>query len=114
MQAVDTPDYSAEIGISSSRSKGGTHGRTSTKGRVSNEILMWCLLVVTALAPLPLGSNRPLFWIISAGALGLVGMIYFLATWARGETLRVPLAGLRLQLWLFGFVCLYLVVQTLP
>lgn len=114
MQVADTSDLRAEIGISSSRSKGGSRSEASNKGRASNDVLMWCLLIITALSPLPLGSNRPLFWIMSAGALGVVGTIYFLALSLRGEALRVPLSSLRLQLWLFGITCVYLVIQTLP
>lgn len=112
MHAADSSDFPGEISISSSRSKGGS--RSGTKRRRSNDILMWCLLVVTAVAPLPLGSNRPLFWIISACTLGLVGTTYFLAAFLGGEALRIPLKRLRAQPWLFGIVCVYLLIQTLP
>jgi O-antigen ligase len=113
MQAVNTalPD---EIGVSSTRSRAGSRSQSKGKGRVTNDILMWCLLVFTALAPLPLGSNRPLFWITSAGVMGLVGAAYFLASILRSEPLRYPLGSLRLHLWLFIVVCLYLLLQTLP
>jgi O-antigen ligase len=92
---------------------GETRQRASAPGR-QNDALMWALLFILAVAPLPLGSNRPFFWTASATAIGLVGAIYFAYLARRRQKLRVPLSSMRLQLVAFTILCGYLVVQMLP
>jgi O-antigen ligase len=72
------------------------------------------LMVLLALAPLPLGSNRPVFWALGASLLGGVGAVYFLS-YAR---LDVPLRAMpRWLTWAAVAGGLYLgwiVIQALP
>ena len=43
--------------------------------------LRWALLVVLAVSPLPLGSNRPLFWAISGVVAALLTILLIPAAW---------------------------------
>ena len=94
-------------------SDAGQGQRTGRRRRV-NSVLAVALLAVVALSPLPLGSNRPFFWALSAAGLGLAATAYMLILFRTGEALRFPLRRLwapaPLLLGLLGF----LVVQLLP
>lgn len=90
-----------------------TSRRSRSRAR-HNDTLMWALLVILAIVPLPLGSNRPFFWTASATALGVIGAIYFFYMQRSGENLRVALSSMRLQMIAFCVLCAYLVFQILP
>lgn len=45
--------------------------------RDARVILAWLLLLLVLAAPLPAGSNRPVVWLMLAGGLGLLGVIWF-------------------------------------
>lgn len=91
-----------EIGAGASRQSG------------FNDILARALLVLVALAPIPLGSNRPFFWATNAFIVGLVGLIYIAALRRAHEPLRVGLGRLWPSVVLYGVVAVYLVIQALP
>ena len=44
-----------------------------------NTGLGWTLVFIICLAPLPVGSNRPIFWMMWTALIGLVGALYFIA-----------------------------------
>ncbi|MCE9649110.1 MAG: O-antigen ligase family protein [Parvibaculum sp.] len=73
------------------------------------------LIAIVALAPLPLGGNRPL-----PAALLALGAALLLLPWGlnaafgRQPVLAVPSALFRLALVLFGLVCLWILVQAMP
>jgi len=90
-----------------------TASRSGSLSR-ANDVLLWALLAVVALAPLPFGSNRPFFWSLTAIAVGAIGMIYFVAVRRAGDSLRMPLDRIWPQGLLFTVFCCYLVVQMLP
>jgi hypothetical protein len=55
-------------------------------------IIAGLVVAVIALAPLPLGSNRPLFWLLWAAILGLLGLAYGIAAlFGMTPLLRLPL-----------------------
>lgn len=92
-----------------------TQGVASGTGQKGvNTALFWYLLTILAIAPLPLGSNRPFFWGLWALAIGLGGVVYTLVLGRKREQFRVRLSALGLPVALFAVVCLYLVVQILP
>ncbi|RYE49777.1 MAG: O-antigen ligase domain-containing protein [Hyphomicrobiales bacterium] len=91
-----------EIGAGASRQSG------------FNDILARALLVLVALAPIPLGSNRPFFWATNAFIVGLVGLIYIAALRRAHEPLRVGFGRLWPSVVLYGVVAVYLVIQALP
>jgi O-antigen ligase len=72
------------------------------------------VLVFLCLVPVPLGSNRPLFWAINAGVVSILGLVYGVSWLLSGESLRVKLRELGVVPWAFGGLCLYLLVQMLP
>lgn len=95
----------------------GVESRDTTKGAGQaglNTAMFWYLLTILAIAPLPLGSNRPFFWGLWALAIGLGGMVYALVLARRQEQFRVRLSALAVPTALFIVVCLYLLVQILP
>ena len=86
----------------------------NNRQRHINTALAVVLLGIVALAPVPLGSNRPFFWAMWAAALGLVAFAYFMLLALRGETPRVPLGRLWVPLLAMLGFCGVLVVQMLP
>lgn len=79
-----------------------------------NDTLMWWLLFVLALVPLPLASNRPLFWALSALVVGAIGLVYVLTIWRSASPIRLPLRLVAVPAVLQVVLCLYLIVQALP
>jgi O-antigen ligase len=91
-------------------------GRThvSTGQRRLNAVLAVLLVGIVAIAPIPLGSNRPFFWAMWAGIVGLVATVYLAILWLRDEPLRVPLGRLWPAALPFAALLAWLFVQTLP
>lgn len=52
--------------------------------------MAWFALLFLALIPIPLGANRPLAWIISAGCLGFGGLLYGLRAATRPNDALSP------------------------
>jgi O-antigen ligase len=74
-----------------------------------HDVVMWAVVVVCALAPLPLGSNRPFFWAVNAAAVGLVALVYGLRMLRMNEEPRDGLQTLGLLfLVLMGFIAFQL------
>jgi O-antigen ligase len=86
---------------------------TSRQSRL-NDILARVLLVLVALVPIPLGSNRPFFWATNALAVGLISLAYVAALRQAGEPFRVSAGRLWPALLLYGGVAIYLVIQAIP
>lgn len=79
-----------------------------------NDLLARVILVLAALAPIPLGSNRPFFWAINALIVGLVGLVYVAALQRSREAFRIGLDRMWPSIVLYGAVAIYLVIQALP
>lgn len=108
----------AEIEVTATRplpapASGQAGARSSRQSRV-NDLLARVILVIAALAPIPLGSNRPFFWAVNALIVGLVGTFYVAALRGMREPFRIGLDRLRPSIVLYGVVALYLVIQALP
>lgn len=88
--------------------------RAATGQRRLNAVLAVTLVGIVAIAPIPLGSNRPFFWAMWAGLIGLLATVYFAALWLRDEPLRVPLGRLWPAALPFAGLLAYLFIQTLP
>lgn len=82
--------------------------------REPNDYLLYALLALVLLAPLPLASNRPLPAALVALAAGLLLAWWSIRTLRQGVTLPVPLAQLQLPLALFGFTCVWILIQWSP
>lgn len=101
--------------MAASRRRSGTPARRARGFRpLSNSVLGWLVLIFLSLVPLPLGSNRPLFWAVNAGLVSILGLVFGIAWLASGEGLRVRMRELGLVPWAFGALCVYLLVQLLP
>lgn len=101
------------IVVHTRRSRGGRAGGQALRTR-ANSFALWASLLVAVIAPLPLGSARPLAWGVWAVYLGLVTAIYGVMMLRSQQPLRVGLAELRLPALLFGALLLWLVIQVLP
>ncbi|NBN78586.1 hypothetical protein GWI72_09930 [Microvirga tunisiensis] len=87
-------------------------GRSSTSRL--NDITGRAVLAVLLLAPVPLGSNRPVFWAIWAIVLGAILAAYALVLKRKALKLRLPFAQLNVLTFLFCGVSLWIAVQILP
>ncbi len=92
---------------------GHAHARMSTQTKL-NDLVGLALLAFLALAPLPLGGNRPFFWAAGASFLGVLGLVYGLLLVAGGRTLRYPLTRIPEVAGLAALLIFYLVLQLLP
>ncbi len=79
-----------------------------------NGVLMWLMLAIALYVPLPLGSNRPPLWALSALLVGSVALWYFATLLLRGEELRLRPRRVALEVTLTLALALVLVVQMLP
>jgi O-antigen ligase len=84
------------------------------QGSRINSKLSWWLVAVVALAPLPLASNRPIFWAATALAVGVIASVYGIALSRTGRPLRIVLPRDLLIAIPFLIVAGFLVIQMLP
>src|SRR5690606_27592017 len=94
-----------------------TGGETdSTYGgmkKLHNRLLVF-LTALIALSPLPLGSNRPLFWSVNALVVALFALHYVLSLAGRRAQPRIPLRAFALPGGLFCLVVVAMIVQIVP
>lgn len=102
---------SAQVTTGLARRRSVTGGGPLTR---LNSIAAWSMFAVVALAPIPLGSNRPFFWALWAAVAGGIGLWFAMSVRMAGEAYRVPVSAIR---WLaagFLAVMLAMLVQVLP
>ena len=78
-----------------------------------NTALAVAVFVVVALAPLPLGSNRPVFWSFWGAILGALSIIYGSLIAVSKTRLRAPIRGYLAEAILYGVLLLATVAQVL-
>src|SRR3569623_1092017 len=78
-----------------------------------NDVFAVLLLLLVAISPLPLASNRPFFWAAGAILIGLLGLAYAIFLWTFGHSLRTIRSRLLLLGLPFGLFCGYLAIQLL-
>lgn len=91
-----------------------TRAHTKPIRPFSNSVLAWLIFVFLCLVPIPLGSNRPLFWAINAGVVALLGLTYGISCLLSRDGMRVKMRELELLPWTFAALCIFLVLQLLP
>jgi len=79
-----------------------------------NDRLAWWVVAVVGLAPLPLASNRPIFWAGTALVVALGAALYGVSLFWSGRTLRGVSWRGALFAVPFAIVVAFLVVQVLP
>lgn len=79
-----------------------------------NRVLMWVLLAICVVAPLPLGSNRPFFWTVTGSATGLTALLYGLTMHRLGEEFRFGFKELRSIAIPFLLLIGFLLIQLQP
>jgi len=79
-----------------------------------NGILSIILILIVAVAPIPVGSNRPVFWLLWAAIIFAVFGIYLVVVSKRGFKLRSPVGQVPLISAAAVLFVAYAWVQTLP
>lgn len=79
-----------------------------------NGIAAILIVLLLALAPIPLGSNRPAFWMIWSTYVGIATGLYGAALLALRAPPRVGLASLWPEMALLLFLCAWVALQILP
>lgn len=74
------------------------------------DALAIALLVIVALAVIPLGGNRPFVWGATGLGLGIVVLVYAVVAWRRGG----PLPAWSWEAWAFAIFLALAVAQVLP
>ena len=88
-------------------------GSPDARGIFADRFLFWLLIGIVALAPLPLGSNRPLPAALLALATGLLLTMWAALALTR-KRLPLPARRVRVPLILFGLVAGWALIQSLP
>lgn len=86
--------------------------RSSLTGR--NGVFFILITIVLALAPVPIGSNRPFFWMVNAVIIGAMGFIYFGMAARRPGDLRISLSEFYWPALLAAISLGWMVIQILP
>jgi len=79
-----------------------------------NTVLGWLLIGVLALAPIPLGSNRPAFWTIWATVVGFLALCYGIALFVLQAPARLPVRRFWPEAAAFCLLLVWMIVQILP
>ncbi len=75
---------------------------------------LWSLIVIVAVAPLPLGSNRPLAWSLLSLEVGVLLVLWSIHHLWTGQALPVSVKRIRAPLVLFGVTCSWVLIQLVP
>jgi len=78
------------------------------------KFFLWFLIIIVAIAPLPLGSNRPLGWSLLSLEVGILLGLWALHHLWTGRPLAVPAKRVRVPLFLFSITCLWVAIQLIP
>ncbi len=77
-----------------------------------NDGIAALLLAIVALAPLPLASNRPMFWMLSASGVFFTASVFFAVMALKNRHLPVPLRRIWPWLALGAAYLLFMVLQS--
>ncbi len=89
-------------------------GFDNSKQSATNNALNIALIIFLALIPIPFGSNRPVFWALSALVISIIALVYFTSLMLRKSQFRYSLTRLKPSLVLFLILLGYIVVQIIP
>jgi O-antigen ligase len=79
-----------------------------------NRILLWTIVILVALAPVPIGSNRPFFWAANGILVAIITLAYAVGLRLTDTQVRIPLRAVWLPASLFAMAILWMVVQVAP
>jgi len=79
-----------------------------------NNVFAILLVILIAIAPIPLGSNRPIFWAISGFLIALMMIIYLFLLYMNGSTIRHGIAKSKWLVLLFFALLFYIILQIIP
>lgn len=86
--------------------------RTGTFRRNANERLTLVLPLLVLIATIPLASNRPMFWMVNALAIGFTGLLYAIFALGRSERPATSVRAVALPALLFAAVTGWILIQT--
>ena len=87
-------------------------GKSAISGM--NKILSIALIIFLSLTPIPLGSNRPVFWALGAIFLSIITLIYLTFLLNQKSQLRHKLSRCKISLILFYILLAFIILQTIP
>jgi len=91
-----------------------TRGKAIGVPSQTSRRLVWCVLAIVALSPLPFGSNRPFFWALWATVAGCLSTVFFWSLRRNGRAPMPSFPGARpLLVLIIAYLC-FLVVEILP
>ncbi len=96
------------------RRSGGDRAKGQNLRSQANGFALWASMAALLLAPIPLGSARPLAWAGWGVYFGIALTIYAILMQRSRQPFRVGLADIKLPAALFGALLLWLVIQILP
>ncbi|UXN72578.1 hypothetical protein N8D56_15015 [Devosia sp. A8/3-2] len=85
--------------------------RPAERGSLSGYVLCCGLLLFSARAPIPMGSNRAIFWAMNTVSVGAAGAAYFGWLGRRGTAPRIGLDQLAPLPILYALLVFYLIAQ---
>ncbi len=88
-------------------------GTGAGRGRL-HDVLAAALLCVLALAPLPLGANRPQYWLFWSGIILALSGLYLLALAMRNHAPSVPARRMLPEMLMLAAFIIWGIAQTVP
>jgi O-antigen ligase len=79
-----------------------------------NRLVLFAVVLLLFLAPVPLGSNRPFFWALNGIILGAIALAYIASSVARRRSLAIPLSVIAGPALLYALTAVWMVVQVAP
>lgn len=116
LQLIWVPDIVSDVSITEMTGQGTSHVRSGGEMvvRNANHWLSRLLVIFIAVSPIPFGSNRPVFWALSATVLAIAALYYAISIARSGGRFRYPVRRLGVSGALFAILCGYLIVQSVP
>src|SRR5437660_923285 len=81
---------------------------------LANQRIFIFVVLLLAVAPIPLASNRPFFWMVNAVLVAAAALAYSMALRFDSRRLRTPLKVVFLPSLLFFLTILWMVLQIVP
>jgi len=72
------------------------------------------IALLLAVAPVPIGSNRPFFWEVNAALVGTLAFVYLGLLASQPDRLRLPLREFLWPALLAGISLVWMIIQLLP
>lgn len=86
---------------------------SSTQSKLNN-IFAFILVIFLSISPIPLGSNRPIFWAISALSLAIIAIIYIVCLISQQSELKRKPTQIKSIFIPYLFLLAFIILQIIP